>query len=322
MKPVVLFSCGDTTPMPWDDITNAWNKTMDNHGWWYSMKATDSSLFHYKRERSKLVFAKSKDDKKQFVIIKEFVGENNPKFKDASKEVDMKFIMTWLNQNKNKSIGFGVPIKDIKENSSLDVLNSAIYYTRTNFPDGHVVDAKNGREITSDTENIASIITYFYAYKLIDQSIYFIIFNPEIISLSGNVEFTAERAHYRIIDQHAGAFSNLLLTPKMSKNAFPLDQNWYVVTGDSFTMDVGKLSSVTNAYGIYAQGVKVMSDLKVIKDSSSKSPNKYIVRFNENQTHGFISLRLNTGTIFDYSLIGSKNRLIYNIRIDKRFKEV
>jgi len=318
MKPVVLFSCGNTTPMPWDDITNAWNKTFDNHGWWYSMKDADSNLFHYKRERSKLVFAKSKDQKKQFVIIKDFVGESNPAFKDASKDVDMKFIMTWLNQNKNKSIGFGVPVKDIKGSANPDVLKSAIYYTRTDFPNGHVVDAKNGRDITSDEEDVAEIITYFYAYRLIDQPIYFIIFNPEMISLSGNVEFTGERAHYRVIDQHAGSFSNLLLTPKMSKNAFPLDQAWYVVSGDKFTMDVGKLSSITNAYGIYAQNVKVISDLKVVHEKS----NKYTVQFNKGQTHGFISLRLNTGTMLDYSLIGSKNRLIYNIRIDKKFKEV
>jgi hypothetical protein len=226
--------------------------------------------------------------------------------------------MTWLNQNKNKSIGFGVPIKDISGSSNPDVLKSAIYYTRTDFPDGHVVDAKNGREITSDEEDIAEIITYFYAYRLKDQPIYFIIINPEMISLSGNIEFSGERAHYRIIDQHAGAFSNLLLTPKMSKNAFPLDPNWYIVSGDQFKMEVGKLSSITNAYGIYPQGVKVMSDLNLVHEKG----NKYTVQFNKGQTHGFISLRLNTGTMFDYSLIGSKNRLIYNIRIDKRFKEV
>ena len=318
MKPVVLFSCGNTTPTPWDDITNAWNKKFDNHGWWYSMADAPSYLYQYKRDRSKLVFAKSKDLKKQFVIIKEFVGENHSSFKDLNREIDMKFIMTWLNTHKNQSLGFGTMIKDIQGDTTPDILKSAIYYTRDNFPDGHIVDVKNGRQITSDEEDTAQVITYFYAYKLVDQPIYFIIFNPEMIALDGNVEFSNERAHYRIIDQHAGSFANQLLTPKMSKNAFPLDSNWYVVSGDKFTMDVGKLSSVTNAYGIYPQAVKVMSDLNVVHEKG----NKYTVYFNEGQTHGFISLRLNTGTMFDYSLIGSKNRLIYNIRIDKRFKEV
>jgi hypothetical protein len=318
MKPVVLFSCGDTTPTPWDDITNAWNKKFVNHGWWYSMDDAPSYIYHYKRDRSKLVFAKSQDEKKQFILIKDFVGENNPHFKDVNREIDMKFIMTWLNQNKNKSLGFGALIKDLQSGPSTDPLQSAIYYTRENFPDGHVVDAKNGREVTSEDEDVTQIITYFYAYRLADQPVYFIIFNPEAVALDGNVEFSGERAHYRIIDQHAGSFANQMLTPKMSKNAFPLDSNWYVVAGDKFTMDVGKLSSITNAYGIYPQAVKVMSDLKVVHEKG----NKYTVHFNEGQTHGFISLRLNTGTMLDYSLIGSKNRLIYNIRIDKRFKEV
>ena len=318
MKPVVLFSCGDTTPTPWDDISNAWNKNFDNHGWWYSMKDAESYVYHYKRDRSKLVFAKSQDQKKQFVIIKEFIGENNPSFKDLNREIDMKFIMTWLNQHKNESIGFGVPLKVLQGEDKPDVLQSAIYYVREPFPGGHVVNAKNGVALTSEDETEVEMITYFYAYRLKDQPVYFIIFNPEMMSLSGNVEFTTERAHYRVIDQHAGAFANQLLTPKMSKNAFPLDANWYVISGDSFTMDVGKLSSITNAYGIYPQGVKIMSDLK----TELVKGNKYKVTFHEGQTHGYISLRLNTGTMFDYSLIGSKNRLIYNIRIDKKFKEV
>lgn len=318
MKPVVLFSCGNTTPTPWDDINNAWNKDFDNHGYWYSMKDAASSVFNYKRDQSKLVFAKAEDVKKQFVIIKEFIGQNNPAFKDLNREIDMKFIMTWLNSNRNSSLGFGVPLKALKGENKPDVLQSCFYYTRDNFPSGHVINAKNNQAITTDEEPIVEMITYFYAYRLKDQPIYFIIFNPDMISLSDNVEFTNDRAHYRIIDQHAGPFANQLLTPKMSKNAFPLDQDWFVITGDSFEMDVGKFSSVTNAYGIYAQNVKVISDLKVVHEKS----NKYTVQFNKGQTHGFISLRLNTGTMFDYSLIGSKNRLIYNIRIDKKFKEV
>ena len=318
MKPVVLFSCGNTTPTPWDDINNAWNKDMDNHGWWYSMKEAKSFVFNYKRDRSKLVFAKSKDPKKQFIIIKDFIGEDKPNFKDLNREIDTKFIMTWLNENRDGCIGFGVPLKVLQGEDKPDVLQSAIYYTRDPFPGGHVINAKNNVALTSDKEPIIEMITYFYAYRLKDQPIYFFIFNPDMISLAGNVEFTNDRAHYRIIDQHAGALANQLLTPKMSKNAFPLDMNWYAVAGDSFTMDVGKLSSVTNAYGIYAQGVKVMSDLK----TEHIKGNKYKVTFHEGQTHGYISLRLNTGTTFDYSLIGSKNRLIYNIRIDKKFKEV
>lgn len=318
MKPVVLFSCGNTTPMPWDDVINAWNKDHDNHGYWHSMKDSLSFLYQYKRDRSKLVFAKADDVKKQFVIIKEFVGQDKPMFKDLNREIDMKFIMTWLNENRGAGLGFGAMIKDLQSSAQPDMLKSAVYYTRDPFPGGHVKNIKTGKYITSDEQNVEQVITFFYAYRLMDQPIYFIIFNPDMISLAGNVEFTNDRAHYRIIDQHAGAFANQLLTPKMSKNAFPLDMNWYAVTGDSFTMDVGRLSSVTNAYGIYAQNVKVMSDLKV----EHIKGNKYNVSFHKGQTHGYISLRLNTGTMFDYSLIGSKNRLIYNIRIDKKFKEV
>lgn len=317
MKPVVLFSCGNTTPTPWDDISNAWNKDFDNHGWWYSMKDAKTYVYHYKRDRSKLVFAKSKEPNKQFVIIKEFIGENNPAFKDINREIDINFIMTWLSQHENASIGFGVPLKAIQGKDRPDVLQSAIYYTRKPFPGGNIVDAKNGVAITSEEETKVEMLTYFYAYRLKDQPVYFIIFNPEIMTLSGNIEFTAEDTHYRVIDQHAGSFANQLLTPKMSKNAFPLDTNWYVINGDSFTIDIGKLSSITNAYGIYPQGVKIISDLK----TEPITDNKYNVMFHEGQTHGYISLRLNTGTMLDYSLIGSKNRLIYNIRIDKKFKE-
>jgi hypothetical protein len=315
MKPILLFQCGSTQSTPWADVSQTWNSDSQNNGYWITPVDAQSYLFQFTKQNSNFLFTQSSENDQDFCLVKPFVNQDSNFGRKVTKVIDTKFIIDWMEKNTEKSLGFGAFLNDNSQ-SQVDILNDSVYYSRSPWMGGHVYNVQTGEFISSNNKPIVKTVTFFYVYRLKDYPVYFFIFNPSVVSFGDKVEFENDLFRCRVMDTHMGSFSTQFMTPKMSKNAYPLEEKWYVVHGDEFTFEPGGLGIFKIGYGIDLDKIKVSSDLEIEKLEG----NKYKARFKDGQQSAYISLRLNTGNTFDWTFINSGNRLVYNIRINRHYK--
>lgn len=320
MKPVIFFQCGDTQSTPWLDATQTWNSDSDVKGFWINPKKPQSYLYHFNKKESKVLFTRNKGymNDVDFVLTKPFVDPRIPDGEKIIRAVDLQYVMNWLNANEEKSIGYGAFL-DLENQPHVDIIQSSVFYSRTPWMGGHVYNVQTEKFITGDDKTYANTVTWFYAYKVKGLPIYILVFNPSVISLSDNVECESDSCRYRFMDPHMGNMGTQFLKPKMSKNAFPLEDKWYVVKGEEFTFEVGGLSTLTLGLDetIDPSLIKIVSDLNI----THLEGNKYKASFKKGQQSSYISIRFNTGNTLDWTFINSGNRLVYNIQITKHYTE-
>jgi len=324
MKNIVYFQCGKGEITPWLDCVESWNNSYDDYHYAFSNNNSDvktsgnteSTIFHFNKMENKILFSKNTGhvEEGNFVLTKAFVQPDTKLNDLVTRGIDLNFVIEWLNNNQDKSIGFGT--FSANGDSHTSIIETSIFYTRNPWPSGHVFDIINNEFIIADDNRLSSI-TWFYAYKIKNSSIYFIVFNPSIVALGSDLEFDTETERYRIMD--TGVMSNLLLKPKMNKNIFLLEDNWYVAKREEFTFEVGGLAPFKLGLGENLDNnlIKVISDLNL----EYLGNNKYKARFKKGQQSAYISIRMNTGNTTDWTFVGSKNRLIYNLKITKHYKE-
>lgn len=319
MKPIVFFQCGQTKSTPWLDAIQTWNSDSDIKGFWVNPKEPQSYLYHFDKKDNKIVFNRNRGhvDGHDFVLTKQFVQPSMEMNRAVSKGIDINFVIDWLDKNQEKSLGFGTFMNGGSHN---DIIQNSILYTRNPWMGGHIYDIQKEEFITTDENKHISTITWFYAYKIKDAPIYLVVFNPSTTVLGDEVEFETGVARFRNLDAHMGDFSTQFLKPKMSKNAYPLEDKWYVVHGEEFEFDVGALGILRQALdeNLDPTLIKVASDFDIV----NLGFNKYKARFKKGQQNGYISLRLNTGNTMDWTFINSGNRLVYNISVSKHYEEV
>jgi hypothetical protein len=319
MKPIVFFQCGETQSTPWLDAIQTWNSDSDIKGFWINPKHPQSYLYHFEKKENKIVFNKNVGyvEGSDFVITKQFVQPGMDMNRSVTKGINIDFIIEWLNANDGKALGFGT---FLSSGSHVDIIQNSVYYTRDPWMGGHILDIEKNEFISSDDNNKLSTVTWFYAYKVKNLPIYLLVFNPSTTTMGDNVEFETETNRYRIMDPHMGYMSTQFLKPKMSKNAYPLEDKWYVVKGEEFSFEVGALSTIKLGLGeiIDPSLIKVLSDLNL----EHLGDNKYKARFKNGQQSAYISIRMNTGNTMDWTFINSGNRLVYNIKISKHYEEV
>lgn len=316
MKPIVLFQCGTTQSTVWDDATQIWNNQAANHGFWVTSADAQSYLYHYKKQQSGILFSRSESNKADFKLTKPHVREDMADFKDAWRNVDIGKAIDWLNGNKGKALGFGSFLSN-KPNAHIDIIQNAVYYTRDPWMGGHVKNINNNKFITDDDNDVVTTLTFFYAYKMTDYPVYIFVFNPDLVTLGNDIEFENDKARYRTMSNHENTWGDQLLKPKMSKNAFPLEDKWYVVKGQEFEFEPSAFGSLNLAYGFIFDKAKIMTDLDIEKIG----PNKYKARFKDGQYSSYISIRVNTGNALDWTFINSGNRLVYNIMVQRNYEE-
>jgi hypothetical protein len=321
-KPLVFFQNGNTFSTPWDDALNSWNGRVVDHGWWITQDDAQSYLYQFRKQDNKFLFKKNNkhvpmSDGDDFVITKPFIKQDSVLNGEFTRCVNLHWAIDWLNfeQHKGRSLGCGAFIND-----SVDLIRDTVYYTREPWKEGgHVINAMTFEPFTTDEKNFANVVTWFYIYKVDNLPIYVIVFNPEQIVFADDIEFENDNYRYRVMDSHMMDFGTQFLWPKMSKNAYPLEDKWYVVKGDEFEFDIGALSMLRLVYGedYPEKFVKVKSDLNI----EHISGNKYKAKFKKGQQSAYLSLRMNTGTFFDLNFTNSKNRLVYNCKITKHYEE-
>lgn len=320
MKPIVFFQCGQTKSTPWLDAVQTWNSDYDNKGFWINPKEPQSYLYHFEKKENKIVFNKNNDyveDAVDFVLTKQFVQPGMDMNKSVTRAINIDFVIDWLDKNQEKSLGFGTFMNG---GTHTDIIQNSVFYTRNPWMGGHLYNVEKDEFITEDSNKHISTVTWFYAYKMKDAPIYLVVFNPSVLVLGDDVEFETHKARFRNLDAHMGDFATQFLKPKMSKNAYPLEDKWYVVKGNEFDMDIGALGILRQALdeNIDPSLIKIASDLNI----DNLGSNKYKVRFKNGQQSGYISLRLNTGNTMDWTFINSGNRLVYNIKVTKHYEEV
>lgn len=316
-KPIVFFQQGNTFSTPWDDATNTWNTDADHHGFWTTAGDAQSYLYQFDQQTSKVLFKKNEShvkDDDPFIFTRPFLKPENSLNGDFTKASNLHWALDWLNYNKGKSIGYGTFIKP-----NVDLIKDGVFYTRDPWMGGHVRDAMTNVWYTTDETPEVNVITWFYAYKLDDVPIYMIIFNPSVLSLASDIEFETEDYRFRKMDPHMMDMGTQLLKPLMSRNAFPIEDKWYVVKGEEFEFDVGGWSLPRLVYNedYPSDSIKVQSDL----DITHIEKTKYKARFKKGQQSSYLSFRMNTGNTMDWTFINSGNRLVYNIKITKHYEE-
>lgn len=311
MKPIIFFQVGPTQSSPWHDLTQTWNFDVAKNGYWFTPTEPQSYLFQFNKSPNNILFCRQQEG---FALTKPFIGDRPDISKQVSKLVDIDFIISWLDKNENKSLGYGSFMG--KAAGHVDIIQSSVFFTREPWMGGHLFDVTNNAFVTSDTEKFAQCVTWFFAYKARGTNLYFVFFNPSLVNLASNIEGEFGGKRFRTMDPHMTTLSYQLLKPKLSKNCFPISDFDHVVYGDTFTVDVGKLGTIYLAYEeeIDSSLVRVFTDLNVLEQQG----NKYTFSFKDGQYSSFLSIRMNTGTSFDWSLMNSQNRLVYNINI-RRF---
>ena len=319
MKPVVFFQCGDTKSTPWLDAVQTWNSDSDIKGFWVNPKRPQSYLYHFHKKESKVLFTRNKGyiNDVDFVMTKPFMDPRIPDGDRVVRAVDVQYIMNWLDANEEKSLGYGAFLGE--ENAHADIMQASVFYSRSPWMGGHVYNVQTEKYITGDDKPDVDTVTWFYAYKLRSLPIYIVVFNPSVINISDSLEFENDRARYRVMDPHMGDMGTQFLKPKMSKNAFPLEDKWYVVKGEEFTFEVGGLSTIKMGLNevIDPSLIKVISDLNI----EHLGDNKYKASFKNGQQGAYISIRFNTGNTFDWTFVNSGNRIVYNIQLTKHYVE-
>lgn len=319
MKSIVFFQCGLTQSTPWLDVIQSWNNKPLNKGYYVTPANSESQLYQFEKSENKILFNKNigyVSDQYDFILTKNFIMPGMELNKSITRGLDINFITTWLNENEDKSLGFGA---FLNTGTHVDIINHSVYYTRQPFPSGHIYDITNNQYLTSKLDERLDTVTWFYAYKVKSAPIYILVFNPSLVIFGDEVDFETETTKYRKLDQHLGDLSTQILKPKFGKNTYALDDKWQVIRGEEFTFDVGGFSVLTLALKetIDYKLLKIVSDLNIVHLSGTK----YKARFKKNQYTGYISIRLNTFTPMDLTFINSKNRLVYNINITRHYEE-
>jgi len=318
-KPIILFQQGNTFSTPWDDAVNTWNTDSDHHGYWTTAADAQSYLFQFKKQENKVLLKKNegyiKDgDGYDFVMTRPFVKADSALNDHVSQGVNLHYALEWLDTHPKRSIGYGTPITD-----GVDLVKNSVFYSRDPWMGGHVFNTMTLEKLTTDESPELQIVTWFYIYRLEHLPIYVVITNPTMLNLAHDLEHETERFRFRFMDSHMMDMGTQFLKPVMSKNAFPLEDKWYVVKGEEFEFDVGALSLPRLVYGedYPPETIKVHSDLEI----TYLEGNKYRARFKKGQQSSYLSFRMNTGNTMDWTFINSGNRLVYNIKISKHYEE-
>ena len=318
MKPIVLFQQGNTLSTPWDDAANIWNNDSERHGNWITSGDAVSQIHQFDQKPTKVLFKRNESHVKDddlFIFTRPFLKPENSLNKDFTRASNLHWVLDWLNFNKGKALGYGTFIN----NKEVDLIQDAKFYSRDPWMGGHVRDCMTNEWYTTDENPVANVVTWYYAYKLNDLPVYFIVCNPSVLTLGDDIEFETEEYRFRKMDPHMLDFGNTFLKPSTSRNCFMLENKWYVVRGEEFEFEVGGWGLPKLVYGEdYPEGVvKVKSDLEI----THIEKNKYKARFKKGQQSSYLSFRMNTGNTMDWTFVNSGNRLVYNIKITRHYEE-
>jgi hypothetical protein len=314
----LLFQCGETNSDPWAGAKEFWNYGLENSSFnfWNKIGESKSIINYYEKKKDAIIFDRLPQDNNNFYLVKPFFDESENLWKDYSKKIDVDFIVDWLKKNKNCSLGFGYFFPTDRWQDEIDIMKGSIFYTRKPSFGGHIFDVQNNIFLTDENKNKLDSVTFFYVYKMLEHDTYFFIMNPNLITLSRRLEFKEENYNCRTMSPNCENFSELILKPKFSETMGKLKENWYYTHKNSFIFEPGKLSVIYDDIEDVFDRIKITSDLKIDKIDK----NKYQATFKEGQNISFLSLRVNTSSLLDWTLSNSQNRLIYNIIIQKFYK--
>ena len=313
MKPIILFQNGETISTPWVDAINGWNEDVDILGWHFASKNPRAELRHFDKKTMNMLFTQKEQ---QFYITKPYIDPNTQLSKILSRVIDIQYIIDYMSESNKETLGFGCFL-DNKPKNQIDILNDSVYFTRDKEPGGHIYNTKTGEYLSTDENKSINGVIYFLVYKLKKNPVYIFIFNPQVVDFTNDFDFETEHYITRRLTAHEHSFSNQFLKPKMSKNAFPLENKWYVVKGDEFTFEPGALGILYMHYDFVLDGLTIKSDLNIEKIGD----NKYKAKFKKGQYHAYLSFRLNTASWMDWTFLNSGNRLVYNIHINRHYEE-
>lgn len=303
MKNLFIFQIGNSNPDPWDDAVEMVNLDIKpGLGVTHNNNSVDYKNYvnFMQRLESRFIISPTADPDADFVLQKPYVPDS------YSSPFRLKFdeIVEIMDKAPDIFI-FATDLAKAGGNYKVAVENAA-YYAR-NQETGDVTDLKTGEILYNPT-----LIPYFFCFKTPNYPLYYMVFNPNYVQVSGDIDGDYGEHRVAEISGHVGSISKALFSPRFSKNVREIGEHNVFVMGEEFTVEAFQ------GWFVKRNAPKFFKDIrpKVSTNFDYHWEGTKIVINSKNKDKGFLSLRWNSGTPMDMTFANSKNRFFREYVID------
>ena len=298
-----LVQIGNGNPDPWDDAINIVNmKIAPGLDLINNNNASDySSVITFMQKMDKrYIIAPTEDPEADLVLRKPYsVNDYHEPFK-----LTLDYIASVMEGSPDAAL-FATELDKAEGNHNAAVENASFYIRNPKTDEVTNI-------ITMETLQNPTLIPWFFCFKTKDFPLYYIVFNPNFVQVSGEIDGDYGDNKLFEISGHIGNVSKLLFQPKFSRNVREVGETNLFVKGDEFTVKPFGGWFVKRHLGDFFSkvNVKVDTNFDYIWEGDE------IVLNTNSKNKGFLSIRWNSGTVMDMTFKPSGNRFFKEYVID------
>lgn len=281
-----------------------------------TIKDFDQPVHYYYKSDNKIRIFKTDNDNTNlpYLSIGLPVGVRNQSF--AINYIDFNLITSTLEKSKFDAIHFAYHHKEGEDPrisaKRLDIMETSSYYAR-NKKSKKMQNVVTGEDITSP-EVIMSV--WFTVFKLGDTDTYYLVVNPNLVSITNDLTGSTKTEHYYLINAHDGNLKTAVFKPSFS-GCKQIGDNILYTDGDTIGIDVLGNSFLHGFSGGKKMPYAELPFLESVIDSSFEyTREQNTLTFNVDKNVGYIKYNLKTNTPLDYFLSGAE-KLEYSFVVIK-----
>lgn len=311
MQRVFLLQTDMGHPDPWDDSVNLANVGVSpGLGNTNNSNQFKNRISFFQRADNRFSLSSSYYPDYDLILKKPF-SMHDPKtevpisFNQIADILDKK--PSWIANGLTAKVVLMGCVMQPTENTPLsqqNVIENSTYYIRYNE---RIVDVINNKDIDN-----ARMIPWFFCYKTDDLPLYYIVLNPHAVQCIDDIDGDYGDNKVYTIGNHLKNLSDIVFTPKLSRNARLIGEHNIMVRGGKFTVQPFSSWFVQTHLPEFFKEAKV----KVDTNFDYTWEDGKIVINTLNKQKGYLILRWNTSTGMDFIFHTSKNRFFKDYVVD------
>lgn len=228
--------------------------------------------------------------------------------------VDTDLIITKLNTGKYQSVYFAFYFGDNPDGAGdLDAVNKSGYYAR-NTETGYFENLTSGAVISEVNPKFSF---WYCVSKIGNTDIYYMVLNPEMTTVTYDVDGTFNNTEYMLLNNHDGSFANAVFKPSVSGGEL-VNDSIIVATSNSITVDTLGKSAI---HGF--TGTKIPKDQLPVLNLDIQSSVPYTVDNNlvtldiSSKSVSYVKIKWITDSNLDFPMISSTESITESFVIIK-----
>lgn len=212
------------------------------------------------------------------------------------------------------AIHYGFIFKEDSSLKDIDVIENSNFFGRDPSTD-RFVDPFTREEVNAESNAFEAAI-WFSIYKIKATDIYYMVVNPNLIAVSGNLRGTYEDAEYYHLNTRDGTFRENVFAPTV-QGGLLITENLIIANNDTITIDTFGLSLLHSKSGVIdANNLPSKIEMSIVSSLPYTRDGSKITIDLANKSVGTVSYRWITGSFLDSSLAGNES-LKYTFAIIK-----